>query len=477
MATATQPTVDRPAEEQPQKRDFRQEVTDNIVQMLEKGVAPWQQPWEASENSLGMPMNPTTDKAYRGGNAIQLIATALRRGYDDARWVTYKQAAENGWQVRKGEKGTQIEFWETKQAEPKSSVRTPREAEDGSEKLGRAEARRLIHRVYTVFNATQIEGVPAYQPKQGSAFEAVRAGEQILQNSGASIVHDQADRAFYSRGSDSIHLPPKDSFKEASGYYGTALHELAHWSGHPSRLNRSTLTESYRFGDVNYAKEELRAELASVFLAAERGIPHDPEQHAAYVGSWIKSLKEDKNEIFRAAHDASAAADFLLGLERDRSIAEESLQADSAVDRDTSSSATLSELEQEAAKLDRDREQLDETAPDRSATTQDTRQPNGAPTKGDRSLADERALATAALGNNARTYLAQVESGTYRGQVLGETPGHLVQQVSSRSAIAHPKESLGRLPTPGESVVINYSSGKATVRDFHQRTRDRELSR
>ena len=141
----------------------------------------------------------------------------------------------------------------------------------------------------------------------------MRAGEQILGNSGAKISHDQADRAFYSRSQDSIHLPPKESFKEPAGYYGTALHELAHWTGHPSRLNRSTLNESYRFGDTSYAKEELRAELASVFLAAERGIPHDPQQHAAYVGSWIKALKEDKNEIFRAAHDASAATEYLLG--------------------------------------------------------------------------------------------------------------------------------------------------------------------
>ena len=119
----------------------------------------------------------------------------------------------------------------------------------------------------------------------------------------------------------------KEAFKDAPGYHGTALHELAHWTGHPTRLNRATLNESYRFGDINYAKEELRPELASVFLAAERGIPHDPAQHAAYVGSWVKALKEDKNEIFRAAHDASAATDFLLSLERERSLAEEELTA------------------------------------------------------------------------------------------------------------------------------------------------------
>jgi hypothetical protein len=179
--------------------------------------------------------------------------------------------------------------------------------------------------VYTVFNAQQIEGIPPHTPEQHTTFEAVQAGEQILKNSGANIAHDQADRAFYSRSQDSIHLPPKDAFMDAAGYYGTAPHELAHWTGHPSRLDRSTLTDSYRFGDVNYAKEELRAELASVFLAAQRGIPHNPEQHAAYVNSWIGALKRDKNEIFRAAHDGSKATDFILALERDKSIGEEDL--------------------------------------------------------------------------------------------------------------------------------------------------------
>jgi hypothetical protein len=94
----------------PTKRDHRQEVTDSIVKMLKDGVAPWQKPWE----SAGMPFNPTTDKAYRAGNAVHLMATGLSQGYEDPRWMTYKQAAENGWQVRKGEKGTHIEFWEVK---------------------------------------------------------------------------------------------------------------------------------------------------------------------------------------------------------------------------------------------------------------------------------------------------------------------------------------------------------------------------
>ena len=299
----------------PAKRDHRQEVTDSIIKMLEDGVAPWQKPWE----SAGMPLNPTTDKAYRGGNAVHLMATGLSRGYEDPRWMTYKQAAENGWQVRKGEKGTHIEFWEVKaKAEEKNGE--PSKAGDGE--AAKENQRRLIHRVYTVFNAKQIDGVPAFERRQPSAFEAVHSGERILANSGAQITHDQRDSAFYRPSTDSIHLPPKEAFKDAPGYYGTALHELAHWTGHPSRLNRPTLNDSYRFGDLNYAKEELRAELASVFIAAEVGVPHDPANHAAYVGSWIKALKEDKNEIFRAAHDASAATDFVLSLEREVSRAE-----------------------------------------------------------------------------------------------------------------------------------------------------------
>jgi antirestriction protein ArdC len=336
MAALVNPNQVRVGEPpEPARRDFRQEVTDRIISMLETGVAPWQKPWNPADASLDMPMNPTTGKAYRGGNAIHLMATGLRRGYGDPRWMTYRQASEMAWQVRKGEKGTQIEFWEVKAGRDTRSE--PIRAGDGdghkpADEPDEGRGNRLIHRVYTVFNAKQIEGIPEWTLSERTVFEVVEAAEHILKNSGATIRHDQMDRAFYNRSSDSIHLPPKQAFKDATGYYGTALHELAHWTGHPSRLDRATPNETYRFGDISYAKEELRAELASVFLAAERGIPHDPEQHAAYVSSWINVLKQDKNEIFRAAHDASRAADFLLALERDKSIASEGLRVGSELD-------------------------------------------------------------------------------------------------------------------------------------------------
>jgi antirestriction protein ArdC len=218
---------------EPAKQDFRREVTDRIIQMLEAGVAPWQKPWNSANASLDMPMNPTTGKAYRGGNAIHLMATGLQRGYGDPRWMTYRQAVGLGWQVRRGEKGTQIEFWETKAAserrsEPLSDGDSKHQSADEPDQ---ARGNRLIHRVYTVFNAKQVEGIPAWTRQERPLFEVVEAGERILGNSGATILHDQADLAFYNRMADTIHLPPKQAFQNAAGYYGTALHELAHNAG------------------------------------------------------------------------------------------------------------------------------------------------------------------------------------------------------------------------------------------------------
>ncbi len=502
---STQPQAHAPARP---PRDFRQEVTDSIVQMLDKGVAPWQKPWEA--NALVMPLNPTSERAYRGGNAIHLMAAALRNGFEDPRWMTYKQAADQGWQVRRGEKGTQIEFWEIKTQDTSKSPGSATGTDvAGTKGTTEADRPRYIHRVYTVFNAKQIDNVPPFTPPKRSELEIVQAGESILSGSGAKIAHDQSDRAYYNRAQDSIHLPDKNSFQEASGYYGTALHELAHWSGHPSRLNRQTLNESYRFGDLNYAKEELRAELASVFLAAERGIPHDPEQHAAYVGSWVKALKQDKNEIFRAAHDASAATDFLLALERDRSIAEEDLAVTNDPEMSASPSAVLGEA---AAQLHHDRERLEDPEPvnlttsdaslpirestedvarlergsktvnvhskqtgiDRRSTVE-TQPASASPLKNQ--LTEAQAITAEALGPKAKALAAQTESGAYRGPIIGETDAFIIQRQSSRFSVAHPRELLERQPDVGENVSISYSALQGAVRENHERARSQQRER
>lgn len=288
--------------DKPPPRDYRQEVTNDIIRMLEEGTAPWQQPWKSGEAGR-IPYNPTTGNPYRGGNVLALMISAMRRGYTDPRWMTYRQAQEKGWQVRKGEKATQIEYWEAKPAARNE------DAEDEEKRT------RLVHRVYSVFNAQQIDGVPSLILKPREPWEVCEAGERILTHSGADIRYG-GDRAYYRKDSDHVQLPPRECFADAPGFYGTAIHELVHWTGDEKRLNRPTLMQSKSFADENYAKEELRAELGSMMLAAEQGIPHDPSQHAAYVQSWIKALKNDKNEIFRAAADASKACDYLLARER-----------------------------------------------------------------------------------------------------------------------------------------------------------------
>src|SRR3954454_1887362 len=220
----------------------------------------------------------------------------------------------------------------------------------------------------------------------------------------------------------------------------------AHASGHPSRLNRSTLNESYRFGDTNYAKEELRAELASVFIAAETGIPHDPKSHAAYVGSWIQALKEDKHEIFRAAHDASELADYILGPHRSQQ-----LQAAAAV-RETTDLVARAEpgagtTAVHQKKTGDERRTINEKRPvTEQVRDGQTASRNAVP------LNEANAVAVQALGNGVRTFSAQTESGVYRGAVVGDTDEHVVQRVSSRSAVAHRKADLDTTPMTGQNV-------------------------
>lgn len=472
------------------KRDFRKEVTEQIIEMLEHGTAPWQKPW--TQGAAQMPFNPTTGHSYRGGNALYLMASGLRSGYDDPRWLTYKQASEQGWQVKRGERGTHIEYW---QFDNQSSAGWPRSDADGPELAATngGHKRNLLRRVYTVFNAQQIEGIPAHQRPGPKEWEVAAAGEQILQNSGAAITHDQRGRAFYNRASDSIHLPPRDAFENAAGYYGTALHELAHWTGHPTRLNRATLTESYKFGDTNYAKEELRAELASVFLAAERGVPHDPSQHAAYVQSWIKCLKDDKNEFFHAARDAHKAADFILSFERTREreappsqeLHRETSEHVAELDRGT---GTVNITEKQTATENRNQARISHSeTPDTLAPAkmeaerifdgevEGGRLPSAHLLEESHKAAVEEARRLE--GEPTRTYDAATKSGSYRGKLIGETDHHFLQKISSQAVVLHAKGLLPESASVGQKLVITYSQGEGSIRKYRDRTRGVELSR
>ena len=164
-----------------------------------------------------------------------------------------------------------------------------------------------------VFSAERIEGLPAFRLKAPD-WDSHDRTEAVLKASGAEIRPDQADRAFYRSATDRIHLPARDGFKSADTYYATALHELAHASGHPSRLDRGPGA----FGSLGYAKEELRAEIASLTIGDRLGIGYDPGQRVAYVNSWVQVLKEDPKEILRASRDADNITGYVLALEKDR---------------------------------------------------------------------------------------------------------------------------------------------------------------
>ncbi|MDE3121607.1 MAG: DUF1738 domain-containing protein, partial [Paracoccaceae bacterium] len=277
--------------------DYAREVADRVIEALQQGTAPWQKPW--APGTLRAPFNPTTGKPYRGMNSMWLAL----QGYSDPRWMTYKQADAEGAQVQKGSTGTRIEYWKFHdEQEKRDESGRPVRDEEGRPVRVRVELDRPRRFTAVVFNAEQIDGLaplaattPRPEPERHARAEAV------LANSGARIRHVNGDRAYYSPSTDSITLPERSQFKGPDAFYATALHELGHWSGHPSRLDRDL---AHPFGSEGYAKEELRAEIGSLMLGEQLEIGHDPGQHVAYVKSWIKALQDDPREIFRAASDA-----------------------------------------------------------------------------------------------------------------------------------------------------------------------------
>ena len=300
------------------KKPFHQRVAEECIEALRNGTAPWITPWEPGQMP-GSPVNALTGKAYRGINRIML---AMQQGsHIDPRWCTYKQAQELGAQVKKGEKGTTVQYWKFQEERLlKDEQGKPLLGEDGQKRYSVAELERPRTFYATVFHASQIENLPplperATEPQ--AEWERHQAAERLLAASNAKIFNDQVMRAYYQPSRDEIHLPPQGQFTSPDKYYATALHELGHWSGHESRLDRDI---QHPFGSEGYAREELRAEIASYMLGADLGIGHDPGQHHAYVASWIKVLEQDPREIIRAAQDAERLRGYVMGLEREHSL-------------------------------------------------------------------------------------------------------------------------------------------------------------
>jgi len=293
-----------------QKRDLRMEVANRLVEQIEQGTAFFQRPWVAGE--FLTPINAVTGKRYRGINAEHLMYFSPDNS--DPRWCTYKQAQENGWQVREGSKGVPIEVWKSYE-----HTRTPEEIERlraaGAKDIEPTEQRMGV-RHYTVFHASQIDGIP---PMERPEYRHQMEGKPdprldgLAEAMGVSVGHG-GSRACYRPSEDRIQLPPMESFFTASGYDTTFLHELAHATGHESRMSRDM---GHAFGSEKYAIEELRAEMTAAMTAASLGMGFDPESQnieegrelgnsAAYLSTWLRQLpeKERKQVLMNVIRDA-----------------------------------------------------------------------------------------------------------------------------------------------------------------------------
>lgn len=276
-------------------RDAYATVTDRIVAALDRGTVPWRRPWR----SRGL-RNAVSGRPYRGINLLLLGLTALERGFDDPRWLTYRQANAKGGHVRRGEQGTQVVLWKW--------------IDRADSDTGESEQRYPLLRIFTVFNVVQCEEL-ALPQEAHAELDPLAAAEAIVANyaDGPPMLHD-ADSAYYIPSRDEVHLPPPESFREAHGYYATLFHELSHSTGHPRRLNREGYQSAARFGSEIYSREELVAEFAAAFLGSEAGIdPSGLEQSAAYIASWLHALRDDRRLAVIAAAQAQHAADHILG--------------------------------------------------------------------------------------------------------------------------------------------------------------------
>lgn len=261
------------------------------------------------------------DQFYNGINNLKLTFTANRFGFKDSRWATFKQAQEAGAKIKKGAKGVHIEFWQyakpIMEVNPKTGKKEQVyviDEETGKKVPAYAELEHPIVKSYVVFNAEQMEGIEPEKIIKLSHEKTNEAMENMIKNSEAPVIFDQISTNYYEPSSDTIHVIPKEHFKSVDAFYATVSHEIAHSTGSEKRLNRVTLTTPSSFGSEIYAKEELRAELTSMFLAQKYSINFDKshyENHTAYLQSWAKVLENNPNEIFKAASESEKAMRYI----------------------------------------------------------------------------------------------------------------------------------------------------------------------
>ena len=408
----------------PKAQEYREELVKNLCEAMEQGTAPWQRTWVDGD----APLNAVSGRHYHGVNTINLAFRSQKLGHpEDPRWCTFDQAKEKGWHVKPGEKGTHVEFYKFDEKPKVDEFGDPVLDADGKQEV----ERNVLVRNYVVFHASQIEGIEPYQPKERNPIETSEKAERILRESGAEIRHGGSE-AFYNRTEDYIQVPEMGQFRSQADYYATNLHELGHWTGHPSRLNREASSD---MNSESYAREELVAEITSMFVSAETGIPQTQEHfdnHASYVDHWVKAIKEDPNALFRAVRQAQKASEEILKYERVREREREQGQAQS-------------------------------------------QNPDQKPVLTEQTIRDLKLIE----GDTKVFLKPRVDGQQYKGKILhvDESQGYCVQQVGRQSLVVHKLERMKGVPQLGEAVKISYGTGDEKAKISIQEDRHHGLRR
>ena len=298
------------------KNEYREELAESFAHILEEKGLSWKKEWKGAGG--GAPFNAVTKAKYKGCNAFQLSLAAMLKGFNDPRWATMVQIIDAGgkyhpgekWHLKKGSEATYVEYWYPYDLKQKKALTWDQYADELAR--GRKETEFKLSTRYTpVFNACDIEGIPPLPQINNPEVSVDELVTKLSKNMSVEIFNDGGNQAYYSPRTDTIHLPKPENFTSTYAYNATALHELSHSTGHPSRLNRP---QGGFFGSEEYAYEELVAEICSCFMGVELGAEASPEHienHKAYVQSWVQEIRDKPDSLVRAIKDAQEAAGYM----------------------------------------------------------------------------------------------------------------------------------------------------------------------
>lgn len=288
----------------PAKVPARQKLCDAIIKSLENGTSPWQKEWDPQDLVV---RNGVSGRAYTGMfNILTLLGSAAERGMSDPRWVTFNQASQKKWKVIKDSKAVPVYYWKM--------IPVATEPSEGDENAARFVP---VLKYFNVHNLSEVEGAPPLSDMVKREFQPILAGEALLKASPVKVEHAMDTQTpCYRQSTDTIYMPLKEQFHSPMAYYAALGHEIAHATGHPSRTDRFAKVNDKVGVDAplnqKRAYEELVAEMASLYISAETGLPYIIENHADYIGEWISLLKNSPSLLLKASKDASDAADFVL---------------------------------------------------------------------------------------------------------------------------------------------------------------------